>query len=216
MTKKSMEENRTVHPCSLKKALRCFAAVMIAVCLMFVGAVGAEGAVAKVGDTEYSTIDEAISNWGNNQELTLLADVTLSDTITLKSDEKHTLNLGTYTMTAASGKNAIQINREGGDAACDALIINADAENPGGITATGKYCIYYNRNNKIINDMPIITINGGVFNGNYAVYIYSYTNEERNIVSDFPYVYFNGGEFNAKVNLNRAKVIISGGHFTNR
>ena len=65
--------------------------------------------VAKVGNTEYTTIDEAIANWTNNTTLTLLADVTLSDVIQLKSTEHHILNLGKYTLTAASGKNAIEI-----------------------------------------------------------------------------------------------------------
>ena len=67
------------------------------------------GNVAKVGNTEYATIDEAIANWGNNTTLTLLKNVTLSDVVTLNSTEHHILNLGTYTMTAASGKNAIEI-----------------------------------------------------------------------------------------------------------
>ena len=51
--------------------------------------------VAKVGNTEYATIDEAIAAWTNNTTLTLLSDVTLSDVITLKSTEYHILDLGT-------------------------------------------------------------------------------------------------------------------------
>ena len=43
--------------------------------------------VAKVGNTEYATIDEAVAAWTNNTTLTLLADVTLSDVVTLKSTE---------------------------------------------------------------------------------------------------------------------------------
>ena len=35
--------------------------------------------VAKVGNTEYATIDEAIAAWTNGTTLTLLANVTLSD-----------------------------------------------------------------------------------------------------------------------------------------
>ena len=66
-----------------------------------------DGNVAKVGNTEYATIDEAIANWTNGSTLTLLSDVTLSDVVKIKSTEHHTLDLGTYTMTAASGKNAI-------------------------------------------------------------------------------------------------------------
>ena len=65
--------------------------------------------VAKVGSTEYATIDEAVAAWTNGSTLTLLANVTLSDVITLKSTEHHILNLGTYTLTAASGKHAIPL-----------------------------------------------------------------------------------------------------------
>ncbi len=65
--------------------------------------------VAQVGTTKYETIDEAIANWTSGTTLTLLSDVTLSDVITISSTENHILNLGTYTMTAASSKNAIQI-----------------------------------------------------------------------------------------------------------
>ena len=98
----------------------------------------AEGNVAKVGNTEYATIDEAIANWTNGTTLTLLADVTLSDVISRSSTEYHILDLGTYTMTAASNKDAIQIVNNGRSSASYALDIKADATNPGGITATGK------------------------------------------------------------------------------
>ena len=100
--------------------------------------------VAKVGNTNYATIDEAIANWKNNTTLTLLADVTLSDVITLKSTEHHILNLGIYTMKAASGQNAIVIKACGtGDGETTAITINADATNPGGINAGSKDVIYY-------------------------------------------------------------------------
>ena len=55
MTKKSMEENRTVHPCSLKKALRCFAAVMIVLCAVCVLPAAAEAAEAGVWDGSASS-----------------------------------------------------------------------------------------------------------------------------------------------------------------
>ena len=66
----------------------------IGVAFMMTGSVfAAEGNVAKVGNTEYKTIDEAIAAWTNGTTLTLLADVTLSDVVTLKSTEHHILNL---------------------------------------------------------------------------------------------------------------------------
>ena len=106
--------------------------------------------VAKVGNTEYATIDEAIAAWENGGTMTLLKSVTLNRTIKLNSTKAHILNLGTYTMTAASGKDAIEILPKGvGTAAKDCLTINADATNPGGITASGKSCIYYYNSEKI-------------------------------------------------------------------
>ena len=51
--------------------------------------------VAKVGNVEYSTIDEAIANWTAGKTLTLLADVKLSDVIKIKSTENHILDLST-------------------------------------------------------------------------------------------------------------------------
>ena len=111
------------------------------------------GNVAKVGSTEYATIDEAIVAWeASASTMTLLADVTLPRTITLKSTQHHILNLGTYTMTAASGQNAIEITPLGvGTTSRSCLTINADATNPGGITATKKYCIYYKNSNSSLS-----------------------------------------------------------------
>lgn len=92
--------------------------------------------VAKVGNVEYSTIDEAIANWTAGKTLTLLADVKLSDVIKIKSTENHILDLSTYTITAADGKNAIEIVPCGnGNAEKTAINIKADGTNPGGINA---------------------------------------------------------------------------------
>ena len=124
----------------------------------------ANAQVAKVGEKTYGTIDEAVANWTNGTTLTLMADVTLTDVVKLKSTEHHILNLGTYTMTAASGKHAIEITCEGRSSASYALTVNADATNPGGITATGKSCIYYKKSGST-KDRPIILINNGVFTG---------------------------------------------------
>ena len=127
--------------------------------------------VAKVGTTEYETIDEAIAAWtsANNSTLTLLADVTLPSVVQLKSTEMHTLDLGTYTMTAAKNKNAIQILNYGRTSASYALDIKADATNPGGISAPGYACVYYKHTEGSVTtkDRPIIRIYGGVFSGKY-------------------------------------------------
>ncbi|MBR2041641.1 MAG: right-handed parallel beta-helix repeat-containing protein, partial [Oscillospiraceae bacterium] len=169
--------------------------------------VAKQSAVAKVGNNEYATIDAAIEAWTNGTTLTLLADVTLNDVIVLKSTEMHTLDLGTYTMTAASGKNAIEITCDGRGSASYALTVNADAENPGGITATGKACIYY-RKTASTKDRPIIVINNGVFNGSYSI-----NSSSSNGGTNCPQYWINGGTFNAYMNLTKAMLITRGGYF---
>ena len=166
----------------------------------------ANAQVAKVGNTEYSTINEAIAAWTNGSTLTLLADVTLSDVVKLKSTEHHILNLGTYTMTAASGKHAIEITCEGRSSASYALTVNADATNPGGITAKGTSCIYYKKSGTT-KDRPIILINNGVFNGSYSI------NSTSNGNTNCPQIWINGGVFNGNVNLTKNMLKVSGGTF---
>ena len=162
--------------------------------------------VAKVGNTEYGSIDEAIAVWTNNATLTLLSDVTLSDVVTLKSTEHHILNLGTYTMTAASGMNAIEITCNGRSSASYALTVNADAINPGGITATGKACIYYKKSDST-KDRPIILINNGVFTGSYSI------NSISNGNTNCPQIWINGGVFNSYMNLTKNLLLVKGGTF---
>ncbi len=163
--------------------------------------------VAQVGNTKYESIDEAVANWTNNTELTLLADVTLSDVVQIKSTEKHTLNLGTYTLTAASGKHALEVTAGNLTGSTYALVIHADATNPGSIVATGKSCIYY-RKTGTAQDRPIIQINGGVFSGSYAINVYS-----SNAGTNAPHVDISGGIFNAPVVVTKGKLTISGGTF---
>ena len=162
--------------------------------------------VAKVGNTEYATIDEALANWTNGATLTLLADVTLPDVFVMKSTEHHILNLGTYTLTAASGKNAFEITCDGRSSASYALTINADANNPGGINATGKSCIYYKKSSST-KDRPIILINNGVFTGSYSLNITSNGN------TNCPQIWINGGIFNSYMNLTKCMFKVSGGIF---
>ena len=164
--------------------------------------------VAKVGNVGYGTIDEAVAAWTNNTTLTLCEDVTLSDVVTLKSTEHHILNLSTYTMTAASGKNAIEIVPEGegaGTAARSCLTINADAANPGSMNAGSKACIYYKKTNGI-NDRIMVTINGGVFDGTIS-------SSSNNGGQACPYFVFNGGVFNKSINLTKAMLKVTGGIF---
>ncbi len=165
-----------------------------------------ENPVAKVGDTVFATIDEAIANWTHGTTLTLLADVTLSDVIMLSSTEYHILDLSTFTMTAASGKDAIQIVNNGRSSASYTLDIKADANDPGGITATGK-AIVRTTGKSGVKDRPIIRFYGGVFNASYIVY-HSGSNG-----TNCPQFEFHGGIFNGTIYTNRALNLFYGGTF---
>ncbi|MBR5280352.1 MAG: hypothetical protein IKU26_05240, partial [Clostridia bacterium] len=183
-----------------------FAVAMII--LLFPVHAFAQDAVAEVNGTSYENIADAVDAWRgtNNSTLTLKADVTLPAVITLKSTENHTLNLGTYTMTAAAGQHAIEITCEGRSSASYCLTVNADSTNPGGITATGKSCIYYKKTGTT-KDRPIITVNGGIFNGSYSLNFTSNGN------TNCPDIRIYGGLFNANVNLTKCKLITNGGFF---
>ena len=162
--------------------------------------------VAKIGDTKYITIEDAITAWTNNTTLTLLADVTLSDVIKLSSTEYHILDLGTYTMTAASTKDAIQIVNNGRTSASYALDIKADATNPGGITATGK-TVVKTTGKSGVKDRPIIRFYNGVFTGSYVI------NHSDSNGTNCPQFYFYGGVFNGTIYANRALFKFEGGTF---
>lgn len=172
---------------------------------------------AKVGNTEYGSIDEAIANWTNNTTLTLLDDVTLSDVVTLKSTEHHILDLGTFTMTAAESKNAFVIQACGtGSAERYAITIKADATNPGGINAGQKCIVYYKYADGGIStdDRPIIKIEGGVFTGSTSSLetagIYTIGSAARKCAT----LNISGGTFNCSINgSSKSKLLISGGVF---
>ena len=175
--------------------------------------------VAKVGNTGYGSIDEAVAAWvaQNNATLTLCKDVTLSDVVTLKSTEHHILNLDIYTMTAAEGKNAFVIQACGtGDAERTAITIKADPTTPGGINAGNKCIVYYKYADGGIsgNDRPIIKIEGGVFTGSTSSWgtagIYTIGSEARKCAT----LNISGGTFNCSINgSGKSKLLISGGTF---
>ena len=175
--------------------------------------------VAKVGDKVYWNINNAIANWTAGSTLTLLEDVTLSDVITLKSTEHHILNLDTYTMTAAEGKNAIEIKSYGFENRNEraALTIMADETNPdeiGTIDAGAKSCIYYKYDATLAGDKydrPIIYIKGGVYEGSS----YSGISSTGHSTAQDKCATFNisGGTFNCGLNLTKTKLLTSGGLF---
>lgn len=203
----------------LKRILAMFLCFAMVLSTMGPTVFAEDAAVAKVGNTEYATIEDAIANWTAGTTLTLLADVTLSDVITLSSTEYHILDLGTYTMTAASGKDAIQYVVNGRSSAGYALDIKADANNPGGITATGKAVISHIKplSNAPSKDRPITRFYGGVFNASYVVK-QGGTNNWGFLTSGYtgasaPYFYFYGGEFNGTIYTNRSQNQFHGGIF---
>ena len=165
--------------------------------------------VAKVGNTEYDNISKAIAAWTNNTTLTLLADVTLSDVVTLKSTEYRILDLGIYTMTAAKGKDAISITAEGRTSASYALDIKADATNPDGITATSK-AVVKTTGKSGVQDRPIIRFYNGVYNAGNVI-SHSGSNGTK-----CPQFQFHGGVYNASLSANRALIQIYGGTFNGK
>ena len=162
--------------------------------------------VATVGNKEYCTIDEAIANWTNNSTLTLLTNVTLSDVIKLKSTEYHVLDLGIYTLTAASGKNAIEITPEGRSSASYALDIKADATNPGGITATSKVVVR-TIGKSGVKDRPIIRFYNGIYNASNII-----QHSGSNGTNSPQFIFYNG-VYNGSITTNRSINIFEGGTF---
>ena len=180
--------------------------------------------VAMVGDKPYATIDEAIANWTNGTTLKLLDNVTLSDVIKLSSTEYHILDLGTYTMTAASGKDAIHYVVNGRSSAGYALDIKADANKPGGIKATGKAIVVHEKpkENAPSKDRPITRFYGGVFNATNIVKQYGWkktliwTENVGYSGASAPSFQFYGGEFNGDIRTNRSLNQFHGGVFNGK
>lgn len=168
--------------------------------------------VAKVGDTEYATIEEAVAAWGPGKTLTLLSDVQLSEPIVVTENVK--LDLSTFTLSAPSGNNHAIIVRGSGSAN---LTVNADKTNPGHIksnatTATQYFgctsaCIYADYTDCAAK--KTITINGGVFDG--ACLFNQRTSGEKGTPLS---VTINGGIFKADISAYRCYYLtINGGTF---
>ena len=178
--------------------------------------------VAKVGTTEYETIDEAIVAWGPGKTLTLLSNVTLTQTVTVevnatKSTQNWTLDLGNYTWTA-SGCHAFNLYAAGGTVMNQNYGLKVYANEAGGITATGKYCIQCTYDTSTAGYRPRLEIHGGVYNGSYVVYYQSLT-WNSNSVSNGPSTWFyksnDGTEpvFNGNFALAKCPVTINAGYF---
>ena len=137
-------------------------------------------------------------------EVTLEADITLEDELVVSNEV--TLNLGGYKITAASGKNAIQV------AAGGSLTINA-GEN-GGVSASGKLAVYADY--ELSPGAKTVVINGGTYTGNlqFNKYPVATSATQSGEAADPTVVTINGGVFNDYVTLYHCcPFTITGGKF---
>lgn len=181
-----------------------------------------EGNVAKVGNTEYATIEEAVAAWGPGKTLTLLSDVTTTSTVTVevnatKSTQNWILELGDYTWTA-NGCNAFQLYAAGGTVMNQNYGLKVFANQNGGITASGKYCIECKYDNSKTRYRPRLEIHGGTYNAKYVVY-YQYLIWQNNNIENGPSTYFfnssDGIEpiFNGNFALAKCPITVNAGYF---
>ena len=178
--------------------------------------------VAKVGDTEYATIEEAVAAWGPGKTLKLLSDVTYTSTVTVevnatKSAQNWTLDLGDYTWTA-NGCNAFQLYAAGGTVMNQNYGLKVFANQKGGITATGKYCIECKYDTSTAGYRPRLEIHGGTYNGSYVIYYYSSSYNNKNI-SNGPSTWFHKSNddtepiFNGNFGLYKCPINVYAGYF---
>ena len=213
--------------------------------MLLVGTNSTLAQVAKVGTTEYATIEEAVEAWGPGKTLTLLSNVTTTSTVTVevnatKSTQNWTLDLGDYTWTA-NGCNAFQLYAAGGTVMNQNYGLKIYANQNGGITASGKYCIECKYDNSTAGYRPRLEIHGGTYSGSNIIYYYSSSWSNSNI-SNGPSThifksndgtepvfngnfglykcpltiyagYFNGTSFNTYPVSSTANTNLNGGHF---
>lgn len=178
--------------------------------------------VAKVGSTEYATIEEAVEAWGPGKTLTLLADVQTTSTVTVevnatKGTSNWILQLGNYTWTA-NGCNAFKLYAAGGTVMNQNYGLKIYANESGGIKASGKYCIECSYDNSTAGYRPRLEIHGGTYEGSYIVY-YNILTWNRTSVSNGPSTHFfksdDGTEpvFNGNFALAKCPITIYAGYF---
>jgi len=178
--------------------------------------------VAQIGSTKYATIEEAVAAWGPGKTLTLLQDVTTTSTVTVevnatKSTQNWTLDLGDHTWTA-SGCNAFQLYAAGGTVMNQNYGLKIYANQNGGITASGKYCIECKYDNSTGGYRPRLEIHGGTYNGSYIIYYYS-SSWNSSSISNGPSTLFyksnDGTEpvFNGNFGLYKCPIYLYAGYF---
>lgn len=190
--------------------------------MVFVAGTASAQNVAKVGSTEYATIEEAVADWGPGKTLTLLANVTTTSTVTVevnatKSTSNWELNLGDYTWTA-NGCNAFKLYAAGGTVMAQNYGLKIYANQNGGITASGKYCIECTYDNTSAGYRPRLEIHGGTYNGSYVVYYFS-SQWNNTSISNGPSTWFyksnDGTEpiFNGNLGLFKCPIYLYAGYF---
>ena len=153
------------------------------------------------GILEAADLVSAVADGG---EVTLGADITLADELVV--EKAVTLNLGGYKITAASGKNAIQVAAGGN------LTINA--EENGGVSASGKLAVYADY--ELYPGSKTVVINGGTYTGNlqFNKYPVATSATQSGEAADPTVVTINGGVFNDYVTLYHCcPFTITGGKF---
>ena len=154
--------------------------------------VSAEGNVAKVGDTEYATLAEALDAAPADATVTLLADVTVSETYTLTKNV--TIDLGGKTLTTTVSEAFIEET----DGLSFSIVGNGKIEAAGRVVRAEKTDAYF----AIIGDEKGITINhsatksGGLVQANGGTYRF----ENFTLTSDSQYIILSIGD-NSKVDL---------------
>lgn len=178
--------------------------------------------VAKIGDVEYATIEEAVAAWGPGKTLKLLSDVATTSTVIVevnatKSTQNWTLDLGDHTWTA-NGCNAFQLYAAGGTVMAQNYGLKVYANQKGGITATGKYCIECKYDTSTAGYRPRLEIHGGTYNGSYVIYYYS-SSWNNSSISNGPSTWFyksnDGTEpiFNGNFGLYKCPINVYAGYF---
>lgn len=178
--------------------------------------------VAKIGDVEYATIEEAVAAWGPGKTLKLLSNVTTTSTVIVevnatKSTQNWTLDLGDHTWTT-NGCNAFQLYAAGGTVMNQNYGLKVYANQNGGITATGKYCIECKYDTSTAGYRPRLEIHGGTYNGSYVIYYYS-SSWNNSSISNGPSTWFyksnDGTEpiFNGNFGLFKCPIYLYAGYF---
>ena len=89
--------------------MKKFLAVLLAICMVLAMSsvvMAADGNVAKIGDTEYSTLQAAINAAEDGDTVTVLDNIKLTETVTIAKDDEITLDLNGKTISGSFSKKS--------------------------------------------------------------------------------------------------------------